>query len=650
MDLENLLEMSHRYGADEEYVIAGGGNTSYKENGVLYVKSSGAQMADITVEQFVAMDMEKLLRALERPPQGETDAEREEAALFDLMAARQPGEEAKRPSVESILHAMFPYKYVLHLHPAVVNGLMCSRDGENTCKRLFPEKALWIGLTKPGLVLAQVCKKTFDEFKSSYGKHPQIVLLENHGIFVAADDVAEIDDIIEYVTSKIKELTSEKPDFSEVLFDRKAACRTAPALRMLFSDDGVAAVVFCTNRQVMKFVADKESFAPLIKPLSPDHIVYCKDEPLFLEPDDDVGACFFDFSRRKGYKPKIVAVSGLGFFALGKTKKEAEQARLLFLDAMKINVYAGSFGGVDQLPDEFTKFILNWEAEQYRSKVSKPETSFGRLSGKIVLITGGARGFGKGLAEFMANEGAYISVSDLNGDGACACASGINSVYGPDRAISVAADVSDEESVEFMVQETVLSFGGLDVLISNAGVLMAGGLSEMTKQNFEFVTKVNYTGYFLCTKYAVDPMKIQRSYAKDFLMDVIEINSKSGLTGSNKNFAYSGSKFGGIGLTQSFAMELVEYGIKVNAVCPGNLLDGPLWSDPEQGLFKQYLDSGKVPGAKTIDDVRKFYEQKVPLKRGCTIEDVCKAVIYVIEQKYETGQAIPVTGGQVLLK
>jgi len=133
-------------------------------------------------------------------------------------------------------------------------------------------------------------------------------------------------------------------------------------------------------------------------------------------------------------------------------------------------------------------------------------------------------------------------------------------------------------------------------------------------------------------------------------MDVIEINSKSGLEGSNKNFAYAGSKFGGIGLTQSFAMELAEYGIKVNAVCPGNFLDGPLWSDPKRGLFKQYLDSGKVKGATSIEDVRKFYESKVPLGRGCTIEDVARAVLYVIEQKYETGQAVPVTGGQVMLR
>ena len=172
----------------------------------------------------------------------------------------------------------------------------------------------------------------------------------------------------------------------------------------------------------------------------------------------------------------------------------------------------------------------------------------------------------------------------------------------------------------------------------------------MTKANFELVTAVNYTAYFLCAKYASRPMKIQREYAPAYLSDIIEINSKSGLAGSNKNFAYAGSKFGGLGLTQSFALELAPYGIKVNAICPGNYLDGPLWSDPVRGLFVQYLNAGKVPGAKTVDDVRRYYESKVPLNRGCLPKDIARALFYIVEQEYETGQALPVTGGQEMLK
>ena len=150
-------------------------------------------------------------------------------------------------------------------------------------------------------------------------------------------------------------------------------------------------------------------------------------------------------------------------------------------------------------------------------------------------------------------------------------------------------------------------------------------------------------------QFAAIIMEAEHEADPEAMFDIVTLNSKSGLEGSNKNFAYAGSKFGGIGLTQSFALELCAYNIKVNAVCPGNFLDGPLWSDPVRGLFVQYLEAGKVPGAKTVADVRRYYEAKVPMNRGCLPVDVARAVMYCVEQKYETGQAIPVTGGQVML-
>ena len=278
------------------------------------------------------------------------------------------------------------------------------------------------------------------------------------------------------------------------------------------------------------------------------------------------------------------------------------------------------------------------------SKVSKEKP----FSGKIAIVTGGAQGFGAGISESLADLGATVVIADMNGDGAQAEAEKIQSEYGVDSA-AVTVNVTDEDSVANMICEVVCLFGGLDIFVNNAGVVRAGTLEEMTKKNFEFVTSVDYTAFFVCTKYAIAPMKIQREVNPDYMADIICINSKSGLEGSNKNFAYAGAKFGGIGLTQSFALELAPFGIKVNSVCPGNFLDGPLWSDPEKGLFVQYLNAGKVPGAKTVADVRKFYESKVPLGRGCTAPDVARAIQYIVEQKYETGQAVPVTGGQVML-
>lgn len=270
----------------------------------------------------------------------------------------------------------------------------------------------------------------------------------------------------------------------------------------------------------------------------------------------------------------------------------------------------------------------------------------GRLSGKIAIVTGSAQGFGLGIAREMYREGACIVIADLpfqreTGENVAASLG--------DRAVYCPVDVSDESSVEALVCFTAERFGGLDIMVSNAGVVKAGSLPEMELKNFESVTQINYTGFFLCAKYASEIMKAQTEANENMWCDIVQINSKSGLEGSKNNFAYAGSKFGGIGLVQSFALELASYRIKVNAVCPGNYYDGPLWSDPEKGLFVQYLKAGKVPGAKTVEDVRASYLSKSPIHRGCFPEDVAKAVFYCVEQCYETGQAIPVTGGQVMM-
>jgi len=279
-----------------------------------------------------------------------------------------------------------------------------------------------------------------------------------------------------------------------------------------------------------------------------------------------------------------------------------------------------------------------------KAKIHDRPQSTGRLAGKIAIVTGSAQGFGKGIAQEMYNEGAYVVIADMNEPLAKQVAEEMG-----ERAHFIAVNVSDEESVAHMVAATVEYFGGLDIMLSNAGVVRSGPVAQVEKKDFDFVTSINYTGFFLCAKYAALIMEAEYEADPAWSGDIIQLNSKSGLEGSNKNFAYAGSKFGGIGLVQSFALELCAYHIKVNAVCPGNYLDGPLWMDPERGLFLQYLKAGKVPGAKTVADVKAYYEAKVPMNRGCLPVDVAKAIFYCVEQKYETGQAIPVTGGQVML-
>ena len=259
------------------------------------------------------------------------------------------------------------------------------------------------------------------------------------------------------------------------------------------------------------------------------------------------------------------------------------------------------------------------------------------LQDRIALVTGGAQGLGQAICSRLAREGCHVLVADLNYEKAVETAEQIASTTDR-RALAIHVDVTDEAQVEAMFQRAVSEFGRLDILVANAGILIAEDIAEFPAEKWRAVMNVNLFGYFLCAKHAARVMKSQNSGV------ILEINSKSGKKGSYKNSAYAASKFGGIGLTQSIALDLAEYHIRVNAICPGNLLDSPLWNEGPDSLFKQYARKWGI----TEEEVRKKYVDQVPLSRGCTYEDVCNVVVFLASDQasYMTGQAINVTCGQ----
>jgi len=362
---------------------------------------------------------------------------------------------------------------------------------------------------------------------------------------------------------------------------------------------------------------------------------------------------FKDYIKKYKQKPKIVILENIGIFYLGESYDDAINVKNNFEDILKnIEVKSEPSEPQDCIEKKNPKIITDSGVDRSIEECRNEGTLYRNniVKNKIAVVTGGAQGFGESITRELTKLECLVFIADINVKGARKLVEELNIKYKRTTALPIKVDVTDEDSVRKMIYEIVKKAGGIDIFISNAGVLKASSVKEMEFSEFAFVNKVNYFGYFLCVKHASKVMALQNIPSKKYFTDIIQINSKSGLKGSNKNSAYAGSKFGSLGLTQSFALELIDDNIKVNSICPGNFFEGPLWSDPDKGLFVQYLRTGKVPGAKNIEDVKKFYESKVPMKRGCTGKDVIKAIYYLIDQKYETGQAIPVTGGQVMLK
>lgn len=260
-----------------------------------------------------------------------------------------------------------------------------------------------------------------------------------------------------------------------------------------------------------------------------------------------------------------------------------------------------------------------------------------RLEGWRTIVTGAAQGLGEAIAWRLAREGAAVTIADLQLEQAQKVAQAIEAEVGAGRALAVRTDVTQEQDAEALVQATVEAFGGLDLIVCNAGILFSGDILELDPARWRKVLDVNLFGYLLSARAAARVMIPQKKGV------IVQINSKSGKRGSFRNSAYAASKFGGIGLTQSLALELAPYGIRVNAVCPGNLLDSPLWQD---NLYAAYAKRWGI----TVEEVRAKYESQVPLGRGCTYDDVTNVVVFLASDQasYMTGQAINVTGGQVM--
>ena len=347
--LETIVELSHEFGTTD-YVKGGGGNTSVKDADTLWVKPSGTTLSGLTTETFVAMNRAKIdeLYALETPAE---PAEREELVKNVMAAAVE--NDAGRPSVEAPLHNVFDATYVVHTHPALVNGLTCAKDGEAACARLFPD-ALWVEYIDPGYTLCMDVRKRIEDYKSEHGKEPELVVLQNHGIFIGADTADGIRSLYQRVMGAVqaeykKAGISQDIAFSEV----PENAETEGQIKNLLGD----AAAFTASSGMF-------SYAPL--PISPDHLVYSKAFPF---TDQLTAEAVANYKAERGYAPKVV-VAGDRVYGIGTSQKNANLALELAQDGALVQQLTGAFGGLNTMTDAQREFIENWEVESYREKQS----------------------------------------------------------------------------------------------------------------------------------------------------------------------------------------------------------------------------------------------------------------------------------------
>ena len=367
-EINDLIEISQYYGNNPDFILSGGGNTSFKDDKYLYVKASGYVLAVIDETGFARMDRQKLAEIMQKkyPQQNQV---RDQMVVADMLAANCDSEK-KRPSVETLLHSILPQQYVVHTHPTLVNALTCARKGRYFVNKLFNDKYLWIKIVNPGITLAKTIQTALQKYRKKHNILPEAIFLQNHGIFVQAETTEQIRQIYDNIILTINNNLRYHPDFSPV----KISERIKEHLSQIINnqeDFKNCHFRFYLDRALVRLLATKNDFKPVSSVFTPDHQVFAGIRPIFVEQIGKFGRIYSDFKKKYKFQPKIIAVKNTGIIACAETEKMAENALLLFRDSVKIALYSYNFGKYRFMPGWQINFIKNWELEKYRAKLNK---------------------------------------------------------------------------------------------------------------------------------------------------------------------------------------------------------------------------------------------------------------------------------------
>ena len=663
-----LIERSNRLGADKRNTNYAGGNTSAKGRGVdpvtgedvelLWVKGSGGDLGTLKESGLAVLRLDRM-RALQGVYPG-VEREDEMVAAFDYTLHGKGG---AAPSIDTAMHGLVDAAHVDHLHPDSGIAVATAADGEALTSTIFGSKVVWVPWRRPGFQLGL-------DIAAIKAANPEAIgtILGGHGITAWGETSAEAEanslEIIETAERYIAEHGRPEP-FGPALegyaalpeADRRAkAAALAPTIRGLVSTDRAQVGHFTDDPRVLDFLASANH--PRLGALGtscPDHFLRTKVKPLILDlpAGADVESCLLrlrelhteyradyaayydrhatpDSPAMRGADPAIVLVPGVGMFSFGANKQTARVAGEFYLNA--INVMRGAEAISTYSPiDEAEKFRIEyWALEEAKlARMPKPKSHAGR----IALVTGAASGIGKAIATRLAAEGACVVIADLNIDSATTVAEELG---GPDVAIGVQADVTDPAQVLEAVKAAVLAFGGLDLVVNNAGLSISKPLLETTEKDWDLQHNVMAKGSFLMSQAAAKVLIEQ-----DMGGDIIYISSKNSVFAGPNNIAYSATKADQAHQVRLLAAELGGYGVRVNGINPDGVVRG-------SGIFAGGWGAKRaaVYGVEE-DKLGEYYAQRTLLKREVLPENVANAVAVLTsaELSHTTGLHIPVDAG-----
>ena len=642
-DIEQLVYQSRLVGEEEALVLWGGGNNSVKAKAtdllgraidVMLIKSSGSDMKTIVPRQFPAVRLD-YIAPLRSRAEDMSDQE-----MVDYLARCLVDPASARPSIETLLHAFLPQTAILHTHADAILAITNTRGRETTVREVYGDRVITVPYRRPGFLLSREVAEAFD-------KHPDAdgLILMNHGLITWGESSREAYDKHIELVSKAEEFLASKKRATPTVQETRDAVALAPVLRGAL---GGKILELDQSDDTMAFVSrpDLDRVA-LIGAATPDHILHTKRFPLVVKADDDVkaamqkhveqyatwyGAHPSEFEMLDPH-PRVVLVPGVGMFTAGKDARQARIIRDIYRHTMRIVGAAEAAGGSETLNDLDAFHAEYWPLELYKLTLLPKEKD---LAGKIAIVTGAASGIGRAVAERFAEEGAHVVVTDIDLALAEEVAASIVKKHGLRRAIALRLDVASEENVDQTFAETVRAYGGLDIVVSNAGISSFGSLDVLDTRDWDRAFAVNARGHFLVARAALRIMKAQG------LGGCIVFNASKNVTAPGKEFgAYSVSKAAEAQLCRIVALEGGEFGIRANMLNPDAIFGGSrFWSDEMRTMRAQAygVDTAKLPD---------FYRNRTLLKVEVTADDVAEAALFLAGPRSAktTGAMLPVDGG-----